>query len=143
MGHTFVISGLRDKRARMAGELAVVERDLAKRREALATIDAVIRMFEPDCNPDMIPPIRPAGRSLFFRRGELSRLCLSALRDAGKPVRCRTVAEWTIGAKGLDVPDARVRAKITEKVRMALARLERKGIVRKIVDWPDAWWELG
>ncbi len=143
MGHTFVISGLRDKRARLAGELTVVERDLAKRRETLAALDAVIRMFEPESNPDMIPPIRPVGRSLFFRRGELSRLCLSALRDAGKPTRCRTVVEWAIGAKGLDVPDARVRAKITENVRMALSRLERKGIVRRIVDWPDTWWELG
>jgi hypothetical protein len=143
MGHTFVISGLRDKRARMAGELAVVERDLAKRREALATIDAVIRMFEPDSNPDMIPPIRPAGRSLFFRRGELSRLCLSALRDAGKPVRCRTVAEWVIAAKGLEVPDTRVRDRIIEKVRLALRAQSRKGIVRKVVDWPDAWWDLG
>lgn len=143
MGHTFIISGLRDKRARLAGELVAVERDLARRRETLAALDAVIRMFEPDCNPDKIPPIRPVGRSLFFRRGELSRLCLSALRDAGKPVRCRTVAEWAIGAKGLEVPDARVRAKITENVRMALSRLERKGIVRRIVDWPETWWDFG
>jgi hypothetical protein len=60
MGNTFVISGLRNKRARIAGEIAHAQRLLDQRRAELAQVDAVIRMFTPDCNPDMILPIQPA-----------------------------------------------------------------------------------
>jgi len=67
MGDTFVISGLRNKRARIAGEIAHAQRLLDQRQAELAQIDAVIRMFTPDCNPDMIAPIQPAGRrDMFF-----------------------------------------------------------------------------
>jgi hypothetical protein len=43
----------------MAGEIEATERSPAKKREAVATLDSVIAMFEPDCRPDMIPSVRP------------------------------------------------------------------------------------
>ena len=142
MADTFVISGLRRKRAHLAGEIEAAQRALAKQRETLATLDAVILLFEPTGNPDLIPAIRPVSRRcLYFRRGEQPRLCLSALREAGKPVSTRYVAEYVMQAKGLDV-EPRVQAKITENLRVVLARLAAKGITRKVVVWPDAWWEL-
>ncbi len=137
-----VIHALRDKRARIAGEIASIMKDVNRKRDALATLDAVILMFAPDCNPDMIPSIRPMGKSLIFRRGEMSRMCLSALREAGKPVKCRYVADWALAARGSVGIDPKVRIIITERIRVALTRLESKGTVRKIMHWPDAWWEL-
>jgi len=68
-------------------------------------------------------------------------LCASALREAGKPVATRYVADYAMGAKELDV-EAAVAKKVTEHVRAALMRLAAKGVVRKIVTWPDVWWEL-
>ena len=44
-------------------------------------------------------------------------------------------------AKGLDV-EPRVQTKITENLRVVLARLAAKGITRKLINWPDTWWEL-
>jgi hypothetical protein len=41
----FVIMGLHRKRARLAGEIEAVERTLAKQREPLSPVDAVIRLF--------------------------------------------------------------------------------------------------
>ena len=73
MGSTFVISGLRNKRARVAGEIAHAREVIAKRTEELAAIDTVLRLFAPDCHPDMIPPIKPASHGLFFRYRELGR----------------------------------------------------------------------
>ncbi len=61
MAQSPVIHALRDKRARLAGEIASIMKDVNGQRDALATLDAVILMFAPDCNPDMIPPIRPMG----------------------------------------------------------------------------------
>jgi hypothetical protein len=142
MGDSFAIYALHRKRARMAGEIEVAQQAINRQREALATLDAVIRMFEPASNPDLIAPIRPVSRRyLYFRRGEQMRLCLSALREADKPISVRDVAEFAMAAKGLS-PEARVRVQITEQVRTALGRLAAKGLVRKLVDWPETWWEL-
>jgi len=142
MADTFAIYALRRKRARLAGEILAAQNAVARQREKLATLDAVIRMFEPESNPDLIAAIRPVGRRcLYFRRGEQMRLCLAALREAGKPTSCRAVAEYAMGAKGLS-PELPAREVITEHIRSTLYRLERKGIVRKLVDWPETWWEL-
>jgi hypothetical protein len=142
MGDSFAIHALRRKRARLAGEIDAAQRAIARQREALATLDAVIRMFEPTSNPDMIASIRPVGRRcLYFRYGEQSRLAVCALREAGKPVAARYVAEFAMAAKGLD-PDPRVREQIIESVRGALERLAAKGTTQKLVEWPETWWEL-
>jgi hypothetical protein len=43
-------------------------------------------------------------------------------------------------AKGLPVGNAPILASIA--VRVALGRLEAKGVVVKIISAPDAWWAL-
>jgi hypothetical protein len=143
MADTFVISGLRRKRARMAGAIEAAERDLGQRREELASLDAVIRLFSPQSDPELIPAIKPCShRGLFFKHGEQLRLCFAALREADKPVSTRQVADWVLAAKRLDGTEGRVRAAITTQVRQSLIRMERRGTVRKIVAGPEAWWEL-
>ncbi len=141
MPDTYAIAALRKKRARIAGEIGQAEGRLAKHRETLATLDAVIRMFESAGNPEPIPAIRPLLKCLYFEHGEHARLCYAALREAGKPVMVQWVADYAIAAKGLEV-DARVRARIVRQTYGALTRLARRGKLRKIIDWPDAWWEL-
>jgi hypothetical protein len=142
MGDSFAIYALHRKRGRLAGEIDAAQRALAKKREALATLDVVIRMFEPQSNPDLIPAIRPSSRRcVYFRHGEQTRLCVSALREAGKPVTARYVAEYAMAAKGLE-PEPRIREQIIENVRQTLARIAAKGLARKLVDWPETWWEL-
>ncbi|HUB14425.1 MAG TPA: hypothetical protein VMB34_20915 [Acetobacteraceae bacterium] len=141
-GHTYAMHALRRKRAKLAGEIKSAEMAIAKKREALATLDSVICMFEPECRPDMIPAIRPYLRGLFFGYQELSRLTASALREAGKPVTPSWLTEWIIAAKGLGEVDNRLRRHINQCARSNLARMERKGRVRRILNEPETWWEL-
>jgi hypothetical protein len=138
---TFLIMGLHRKRARLAGEIAATECRFAPVREALAHVDALIRLFEGG-NPEMIPAIRLTPRCLFFRHGEQMRLCLDALREAGKPVRARWVAEYAMLAKGLPTDNGAVRAQVVERVQTALGRMEKRGNVRRVVCEPEVWWEL-
>ena len=93
MGSSVVINSLRDKPAHIAGEIKVVEHVLAQRRERLARIDAVLRMFTPDFDPDTIRPVRPAKRGLYFIYGQLPRMCHSILREAGSPVRFDVIVD--------------------------------------------------
>ena len=104
-------------------------------------MDGAIRIFEPDCNPEMIPSVRPLLRGLFFGYRELSRLTLDVLREAGKPIALAGIVEWVIATKGLDA-NARLRRQIGGCARANLMRMERRGIVRRILDEPETWWEL-
>ncbi len=142
MGDTYAILALRRKRAHLVGELRAAERATERQRDAIAKLDAVLRVFEPASNPALIPSIRPrSGKQLFFRKGEQARLCLAALHEAGKPITNREVVSYALEAKGLQV-NSDARAVIDNQIRQTLIRMEAKGTVRKIVAAPDAWWEL-
>jgi hypothetical protein len=112
-----------------------------KRRHALFMLDAVLNIFEPATNPELIAPIRPVRRGTIFRQGELSRPCRSALREAGKPALTRYIVDYVMWAKGLD-PERQVRGHLTLGVRNALHGLDKRGSVCGIVEWPEVWREL-
>ena len=141
MPEPHVLSALKAKRSRVAGEIIHAQEIVAKRTKELLAIDAVIRLFSPDCDPDMIAPIRPASRGLFFRYRELSRLCLSILRNAKGPLTLDSILDRVVAAKGLP-DDPRLRRCIYEITRQALMRQVQHGHVRRILDEPDQWWEL-
>ena len=141
MAEPHVISALKAKRARMAGEIIQAQEIVARRTKELLAIDAVLLLFSPDCDPDMIPPIRPATRGLFFQYRELGRLCLAALRKAGKPVTVEWIADMIMVAKGLP-DDKRVRKHVMDAARQSLMRQAQKGRVRRILEEPDTWWDL-
>ena len=142
MHDTYAISGLRRKRARLAGEIAQAERQLADKYIALGNLDAVIRLFQPATNPELIPGIRPTRRGLFFRHGEQIRLCVEALREAGRPMSARQVAEYALLAKGLPTGNAPILRSVSTHMRVALGRLEARGVVVRIISAPDIWWTL-
>jgi hypothetical protein len=141
MGDAFTISGLRRKRARIAGEIIQAQEIVARRTTELLAIDTVLRIFSPDCDPDMIAPIWAASHGLFFQYKELGRLCLDALRIAGKPATLDQIVKHVMLAKGL--PDDRhLRKHVMDSARQSLLRQAQKGRVRRIMDEPDQWWEL-
>ncbi len=51
------------------------------------------------------------------------------------------IVERAIAAKGFDV-DKQLRRHISDTARATLLRLERKGVVRRVLVEPDTWWEL-
>ena len=141
MGEPHVISGLKSKRARIAGEIIRAQEIVSKRTQELLAIDTVLRMFSPDCDPDMIAPIRPTPRGLFFKYGELARLALAIMREAKRPVTLEYIVGLAIEAKGLP-DDKHLRRHLTGVARQALLRMVLKGHVRRILHEPDMWWEL-
>src|SRR6478672_9690235 len=105
-----VISALREKRALVAGLIEKLERKLEQHRADLTHIDGVLRLFQPDRDPDEIKPKRTyARRTRYFAQGELSRLCMEALRDAPGLLTTDEIAARMIAAKGFDSADATLR----------------------------------
>jgi hypothetical protein len=75
--------------------------------------------------------------------GMASRCGFASRRSGRLEGRCRPGrSEQVMLAKGLSTGNAPILASITVQVRVALGRLEAKGLVVKIVCQPDTWWEL-
>jgi hypothetical protein len=69
MAEPHIVSGLRLKRAEVSGYIADLERKINRQRADLVHIDATIRLFSPETNPETIPPKRPYRRTKYFARG--------------------------------------------------------------------------
>jgi hypothetical protein len=139
MAEPHVVSALCAKRAEISGYIADLERKINRQRAALANVDATIRLFSPGANPDVIPPKRGYRRTRYFATGELSRMCLDALRNAdGKPIAAGDIAKATIAEKGLQA-DARA---ITEMMLTVLRRLRKRGTVVKHGTSRNTQWAL-
>jgi hypothetical protein len=143
MAETHVISALRAKRAEISGYIHDLEKKVKRMRANLAHIDATIRVFAPDINPDSIPPKRRYRRSRYFAKGELSRRCLDMLRvAAGTPIAAPAIAKAAMADKGMNADeDAQLKA-VTEMVLLSLGRLRRRGVVTKTGTSRDAKWTL-
>src|SRR6516165_3937616 len=101
MADTHVISALREKRARVSAIIDRLQRQLDHHRADLTHIDGVLRLFEPEHDPDAIKPKRTyLRRTRYFRRNELSRLILDVLRAAQALMTTDDIAGRVIEAKG-------------------------------------------
>jgi hypothetical protein len=120
MADTHVISALREKRAKVAGCVARLERQLDQHRADLTHIDGVLRLFEPDRDPEAIKPKRTYRRTRYFARNELARLCMGVLREAPSLITTDEIAARVIGAKGFETADSTLRASIRDQLLTVL-----------------------
>src|SRR5450631_3338782 len=101
MAETHVISALRAKRAEVSGYIHDLEKKVKTWRARLAHIDATIKIFSPETDPEAIPPRRTYRRSNYFKKGEFARLCLDELRKAdGQPITTAAPLSRTIERTG-------------------------------------------
>jgi hypothetical protein len=142
MAETHVISALRAKRAEVSGYIHDLEKKVKTWRARLAHIDATIKIFSPEIDPEAIPPRRTYRRSNYFKKGEFARLCLDELRKAnGQPITTAEIVAGIIIAKGLP-DDPALAVVLTERV-LSYLRVKRKaGAVIKTGTSRDAKWGL-
>ena len=128
MEHEHVLSGLTRKRAALAGEADALRSRLAQIGTDLGHLDAVIRLFDPDCDVAGIRPKRPRSPDAA-KPGEMSRFVLDALRDAAEPVPTPAIAARLMAERGLDGQDRRLVRSVTKRVGMTLRHQEQRGTV--------------
>jgi hypothetical protein len=120
MADPHVISALREKRAIIAGLIEKLERKLEQHRADLTHIDGVLRLFQPDRDPDEIKPKRTYRRTRYFARNEPAWLCMDALRDAQGLITTDEIAARVIAAKGFEAADSTLRASIRDQLLTVL-----------------------
>jgi len=136
MAEPHVIGALSNKRAELAGLVSQLERQLAQQQANLAHLDATMRLFNPDIQPNRIRPKQPRARSVWFRPGECLRLIYDELREAAQPMTTHQLAERIIHVKALPIADDRQRALVQKtmlgslnRAKETIVRVEAAGVV--------------
>jgi hypothetical protein len=119
------LTNLRRARSRCHFRLKQAEELAEGYRTKLAALEARIQAIA----PDLQLPVRFRNPNPIFARGELIRLALDMLREAGGPVSIRDLAVGALAAKGVRFPDRRTMQYTRNKLRAALNRLAERGLV--------------
>lgn len=131
MAETHVITALVRKRAQVAGEIETVRARLERLIGALETLDGAILVFDPEY---VVAGIRPIAYRLQDKgrapRGELPRMLLDLIREAGEPMTAPQIVGLVMQKKGLDQSDQRAVRHMTVTVNAALRRHRKKGAIR-------------
>ena len=110
----------------MAGLIPDAERRLASLREAVASLDVTLRLFDPDANPEDIKPRCLYKRRTGFARRELPRLVADEVRKASTPLSAHAIATLVASGKEIDGDEA-----IGKQVSATLNAMLRRGAVTR------------
>jgi hypothetical protein len=130
--NAFVVSGLVKRRAELAGEIERTHEQLRKMVADLENLDATIVQFEPDFKVESIAPKAFRPPADWSNRGEMTRICLSILRQATEPLTSRDIALELLIARAMDKSDQRLLRVMRSRVATALRLQRDKGVVRSI-----------
>lgn len=136
---TFALAELHEKRAELAGLIIQTEKRARELRAELAHIEAAIRILRPGEELPKVVPKRVEYRPRYFKRGQLTRLCLDYLREhPGQPVTVSDILPLAIGDRELPARDQEI---LRVTIHQAMHKLAKRGIVEglsqqgRIVRW--------
>lgn len=122
MSASQIISTLRDKRLEVADAIERLERQVDQHRADLAHLEATMRLFDPNVEPETLQPTPTRRRNDWFLPGECRRRIHDVLRDAAGPMTTREIVEGVMTAKKMPDDDARTRELIHKTVLGSLKR---------------------
>lgn len=96
----------------------------------LENLDATLRLFDPNYQLEAIKPKAFRPPKDWSNRGEMTRICLSILRQAAEPLTTRDIALQLLVERALDKDDQRLLRLMTKRVGVALRGQRGNGVVR-------------
>ena len=138
----FVLPGLVKRRAEMAGELEKAQARVQQLYADLASMDAVIRQFDPAYPVEAIQA-RQRRDATGDEFAALGRTALGMLRKANGPLGTIEMAERMMVERGVDTGDRAARTDMITRVARSLRHRRKAGVVRT-VRWvgKSVLWEL-
>jgi len=88
----YMVTGLVKKRAELAGELTATHNRLRALVNQLEALDVTLRIVAPDMEVEAIRPKAFRPPDDWSKRGQMSRLVLSILRQSKEPLTSREIA---------------------------------------------------
>ncbi len=130
--YELTVSGLLTKRADLFNEAERIRDRLAEIKNDIDALDRVLGTFGYTGDLDAEMPRQK--RQVLFGKGELTRGCLDALRDATGPLTSSQVAQTMLSVAGQDARDRKLMTEHTRRVSKALRILKNDAVVRATVD---------
>ena len=127
MAESHVISALTAKRSELAGIIFHHKKEISRIAEEVKTLDAAIKLFEPDYQVHAIKPKRFQRKNSFFEHGEANKLVLDIIRR-GQPIAMSEIVAELATFKGVDV-DSDVFPLFKDSVKSTLKRQKKQGLV--------------
>jgi len=101
LAEAHVIAALKEKRARLAGELNAAQLRVMRLRSDLASVDCCIKMFKSDYDPKEVASKATFNKSpAGLRKGLGTRTALEILREAGQSMSSQELAERVLQRHG-------------------------------------------
>ncbi len=119
------INGLRQRRAELMQEIAVLQEKLAVLANDLDAINHVLTRFGDTQKIDVTTRVP---RIVLFYRGQLQQFLLTELRERG-PATTRDLCERLVQLENKDKRDQRMMADIISRVGKALRRMHQHGLI--------------
>ena len=135
----YALAALRVRRAGLSGELTRLERQIRHIKATMVHVDATLRLFDPDVDPEAIPSKRPYVRTKLFGAGKLNRLILSAMRKGSRPMTTAEVVDGIVAELGYGDDAA---SGLRNRVRSNLLYLSKTGTIVKEGERAGARWRL-
>ncbi|MEX1109945.1 MAG: hypothetical protein WEC00_13620 [Dongiaceae bacterium] len=114
----------------MAGEIEATYQRLRQMVADLENLDATLQMFAPEMPIEAIKSRAFRPPKDWARRGEMSRIILSILRQAAEPLTSRDIALELLVTRALDRNDQRLLRLMTKRVGVALRHQRDNGAVK-------------
>jgi hypothetical protein len=124
------------------GKIEFAQAELRQLLIDLDSLDATIRLFDPEIDLVEIKPKPIPARNQAFR-GEVSRIVLGTLRKAGKPLPNHEVTLHVMTSRSLNTADKPLLRILSKRVGAALRHYRKLGLIRSI-DGPNRTrlWEI-
>jgi hypothetical protein len=137
-----VISGLKAKRAELAGKVEHLAQELEQARRDLTYIDGALHVFGYGDDPAAIKSKRYRPTPRLFSRGELQRTVFDQLRRSPDGIETPELTDCIMRHKGWDTADSDLRSSVTHKVGNLLWRLRKRGQVAGEMDGAANVWTI-
>jgi hypothetical protein len=115
-------------RVRCNENIVRLESKLAYQRQRRDAIEAEIQSIA----SDLRLPVPNRRRNPIFARGEIPRLSLQVLREAGEPLAVSVIARRVLQAKGIELPTIHVQRMTRARVRTYFSVLGKRGFVQTV-----------
>ena len=98
----------------------------------MATIDATIRIFEPDFKFSSIKAVNIHKRNRYFETGEAKMLILDSIREENRDIRTDDLADIIMKKKNLAFEDEYEIKNFKKSILHVLGALEKSNLVQRV-----------
>jgi hypothetical protein len=141
IAYTPAVDALKRLHAELGGKIKENRRETKRLAADMKHVEAVLKMLRPDFNLGSIAPRRRNKQASPYKRGEVFRAVLNALRESSEPLTSRAISELLLRKAGIAEPSLKQIRDMVGSVHTSL-RNHQGNIVERVGDGMPAKWRV-